>query len=77
MSETKTKAYTARTDSSESGPSAEADDLAALRERIRGLQDEVSVADKRLRTLLRERPFAAIATAVVAGFVLGRVIGRS
>jgi len=77
MSESKTTTHTARTDSSDSGSPDDADELAALRERIRGLQDEVSVADKRLRTLLHERPFAAIATAVVAGFFLGRVIGRS
>jgi len=65
-----------RTDSSELGASA-GDELAALRERIRGLQDEVADADKRLRTILRERPFVSLATAVVAGFLLGRIIGRA
>jgi ElaB/YqjD/DUF883 family membrane-anchored ribosome-binding protein len=74
MSETNTKTGS---DSSPSGSADEADELAALRERIKGLQDEVAEADKRLRTLLHERPFASLAAAVVAGFVLGRIIGRS
>ena len=65
-----------RTDWSEMGASA-GDELAALRERIRGLQDEVADADKRLRTILSERPFVSLAAAVVAGFVLGRIIGRA
>ena len=63
--------------SAEAASGNEHDDLAALRERIKGLQDEVSDVDKRIRTLLRERPLTALATAAVAGFVLGRVIGRS
>jgi hypothetical protein len=31
--------------------------------------------DERIRTLSRERPFAAVLTAVAVGFVLGRMFG--
>ena len=76
MTETR-KAHSDRSDWTQPGSPDEADELAALRDRIKGLQDEVAQADKRLRTMLRERPFVSLATAVVAGFVLGRIIGRS
>jgi ElaB/YqjD/DUF883 family membrane-anchored ribosome-binding protein len=55
----------------------EPDDLAALRERIVGLQDEMAETDKQLRALVRDRPLAALVAAALAGFVLGRIIGRS
>jgi len=76
MSETNSKARD-RSDWTEKASGDADDELAVLRDRIRGLQDDVADADKRLRTLLRERPFVSLATAVVAGFVMGRIIGRS
>jgi ElaB/YqjD/DUF883 family membrane-anchored ribosome-binding protein len=57
--------------------SAHDDELEELRQRISALQDDVSQADKRIRAALRERPFIALGGAVLIGFVLGRIIGRS
>ena len=48
-----------------------------LRRRIEALQDDIARADKRLRAVVRDRPFVAIGAAVLTGFVLGRVISRS
>jgi ElaB/YqjD/DUF883 family membrane-anchored ribosome-binding protein len=52
-------------------------ELDELRQRISALHDDVSEADKRIRAVLRERPFIALGGAVLVGFVLGRIIGRS
>lgn len=52
-------------------------ELEELRRRISALQDDVARADKRLRAALRERPFIALGGAILVGFMLGRVIGRS
>ncbi len=52
-------------------------ELEELRRRISALQDDVARADKRFRVVLRERPFIALGGAILLGFMLGRVIGRS
>ena len=51
-------------------------EIQELRQRIQGLQTEFEQADRRLREVARERPFVAIAGAVIAGFLLGRIISR-
>ena len=48
-----------------------------LRQRIQALQPDLARADHHLRAALRERPLAALVTAVAVGFILGRVVGRS
>lgn len=52
-------------------------EIEELRQRIQALQSDFAHADRRLRAVVRQRPFVAIGTAVAAGFLLGRVIGRS
>jgi ElaB/YqjD/DUF883 family membrane-anchored ribosome-binding protein len=52
-------------------------EIEQLRHRIQALQTDVAQADRRLRNTIRERPFLALGVALAAGFILGRVIGRS
>jgi hypothetical protein len=59
------------------GASHEHDEIEQLRRRIQELGGDFASVDKRLRAALRERPVAALVTAVAAGFILGRIIGRS
>ena len=40
------------------------------------LQDLAGQVDTWLRTVVRERPFATVAAAVAAGFVLGRLLRK-
>jgi ElaB/YqjD/DUF883 family membrane-anchored ribosome-binding protein len=40
------------------------------------IEDEMTRADRRVRALVRQRPFAALCTSVAAGFVLGRIFRR-
>ena len=44
--------------------------------RAEQLQDLAGELDSWLRTFVRERPFTTVATAVVAGFVLARLLRR-
>ena len=41
---------------------------------IDNLRDDLTRADRRLRAVVRERPFAALGTAIAAGFLLGRAM---
>lgn len=52
-------------------------EIEQLRHRIQALQTDVAHADRRLRATVRERPFLALGMALAAGFIFGRVIGRS
>jgi ElaB/YqjD/DUF883 family membrane-anchored ribosome-binding protein len=52
-------------------------EIEELRQRIQSLQDDFAQADKRLRAVVRERPFLALGAAIAAGFLLGRIIGRA
>ena len=61
----------------DAGGGTESMDIDDLRRRIQALQDEVARADRRLRVLVRERPFVAVGLAIAAGFLLGRAFGRS
>ena len=38
------------------------------------LREDVMRADRRMRAMLRERPFVALGTAIAAGFFLGRAM---
>ena len=55
----------------------DADEIEELRHRIQALQSDVEHADRRLRVMLRERPFVTLGVAIAAGFILGRAIGRA
>jgi hypothetical protein len=59
------------------GNGGDHDEIEALRHRIQELGGDFASVDRRLRTAVRERPLVALLTAVAAGFMLGRVIGRS
>jgi len=59
------------------GNGSDRDEIEALRHRIQELGDDFASVDRRLRNAVRERPLVALLTAVAAGFMLGRVIGRS
>ena len=52
----------------EGGPSVE--------EAQRQARELVGELDDWLRTFVKERPFATVATAVAAGFVVGRLLSR-
>lgn len=52
-------------------------DVGDVRERIHGIQEDLSRADQRLRAFTQERPLAAVGVAIAAGFLLGRALGRS
>lgn len=52
-------------------------EIEELRKRIQALQSDFANADRRLRVAVRQRPLVAIGAAIAAGFVLGRIIGRS
>jgi len=41
---------------------------------IDSLRDDVVRADQRMRAVVRERPIVALATAIAAGFLLGRAL---
>ena len=41
---------------------------------IDNLREDLTRADRRMRAVVRERPFAALGTAIAAGFLLGRVM---
>jgi len=51
-------------------------EIEELRRRIETLRVDLAQADRRVRILLRQRPGLAIATALLGGFVLGRIIRR-
>ena len=41
---------------------------------IDNLREDLTRADRRMRAVVRERPFAALGTAIAAGFLLGRAM---
>ena len=41
---------------------------------IDNLREDLTRADQRMRAVVRERPFAALGTAIAAGFLLGRAM---
>ena len=51
-------------------------DLDALQARVEALRAELADADRRLRALVRQRPFVAVGVAVAAGFLIGRLLRR-
>lgn len=50
--------------------------LGSMQERGAELRDQLSEIDERARMFVRERPFAAVGIAVVAGFLLARIFVR-
>jgi len=54
----------------------EAAEIEELRRRVAALGPQHDI-EGRLRTVLREQPILALAGALVAGFVLGRLISRA
>jgi ElaB/YqjD/DUF883 family membrane-anchored ribosome-binding protein len=48
----------------------------SVEEAQRQAQQLVGEIDEWLRTFVKERPFASVATAVAAGFVVGRLLSR-
>ena len=59
------------------GNGSDRDEIEALRHRIQELGADFASVDRRLRLAVRERPVVALITALAAGFMLGRIIGRS
>jgi len=43
---------------------------------VETVRDEWARADRQIRSMVRRRPFAALTTAIAAGFVFGRIFGR-
>ncbi len=52
-----------------------------LRDKVRAgvqrVQDELQRADQQIRSFVAERPLTAVAIALGAGFVIGKLISRS
>lgn len=45
-------------------------------EQAEALREQFDVLDQRVRTFARERPFAAVGSALLAGYLLGRLMSR-
>ncbi|MGD9763136.1 MAG: hypothetical protein AB7V27_05455 [Candidatus Binatia bacterium] len=50
--------------------------LHSLEPRLDALRSELADTDRRVRELVRERPFVALALAVGTGFLMGRILRR-
>jgi ElaB/YqjD/DUF883 family membrane-anchored ribosome-binding protein len=55
---------------------ADFDGLSALADVAPQLAQRVKAADDKLVTFVRERPITALAAALVAGYLVGRVVSR-
>ena len=67
---------TARSDSVASGQSSRRRGATPLRGRITNARSDLSALDKRTRAFARERPFLALGTALLTGYVVGRLMSR-
>jgi ElaB/YqjD/DUF883 family membrane-anchored ribosome-binding protein len=55
---------------------AEFDGLGALADVAPQVAQQVKAADDKLVAFVRERPITALAAAIVAGYLVGRVVSR-
>jgi len=63
-------------DSGNGGWARQAQGGPSVEEAQKQAQELVGELDDWLRTFVKERPFATLATAVAAGFVVGRLLSR-
>lgn len=48
----------------------------AVSERVREMPDRLAALDRQVQSVASERPLLALAAALAAGFVLGRLLSR-
>ena len=68
---------TEQTESGGMGGNGHNSATAHLRETWQQTQTQLQGLDRRARNFARQRPFAALATALVAGYVVGRLVAWS